>query len=55
MGDTDQRGAQPGPGTIQRMDNIATVVDDAHRGIAEEFGSGWPQAVVEPTLAEQIR
>ncbi|MDQ7908246.1 VOC family protein [Phytohabitans sp. ZYX-F-186] len=28
MDDTDQRGRQPGRGTIRRMDNIAVVVDD---------------------------
>src|SRR6266536_3402314 len=28
MNDTDQRSPNPGRGTIQRMDNIAIVVDD---------------------------
>jgi catechol 2,3-dioxygenase-like lactoylglutathione lyase family enzyme len=28
MDDTDQRGRQPGRGTVHRMDNIAIVVDD---------------------------
>ena len=34
MDDTDQRGPQPGRGTIQRMDNIAIVVDDLPAAIA---------------------
>ena len=34
MNDTDQPGPNPGRGTIQRMDNIAIVVDDLAAAIA---------------------
>jgi catechol 2,3-dioxygenase-like lactoylglutathione lyase family enzyme len=34
MNDTDQRGARPGRGTIQRMDNVAIVVDDLAAAVA---------------------
>lgn len=34
MTDTDQRGPRPGRGTIQRMDNVAIVVDDLAATVA---------------------
>ena len=34
MNDTDQRGPHPGRGTIQRMDNVAIVVDDLDAAVA---------------------
>ncbi|MBO0772396.1 MAG: VOC family protein, partial [Actinobacteria bacterium] len=34
MDDTGQRGLHPGRGTIQRMDNVAIVVDDLAAAMA---------------------
>jgi hypothetical protein len=41
MDDTDQRGTHPGRGTIQRMDNVAIVVDDLAAATAFLSNSDW--------------
>lgn len=56
MDDTDQRGPRPGRGTIQRMDNIAIVVDDldATIGFFAELGLELEdRAVIEGDFADR--
>ena len=56
MDDTDQRGPRPGPGTIQRMDNVAIVVDDLEAAIAFFVDLGMEQegtAHIEGLLADR--
>jgi catechol 2,3-dioxygenase-like lactoylglutathione lyase family enzyme len=57
MDDADQQGPHPGRGTIQRMDNIAIVVDDlaAAKAFFVELGLELEgEATVEGTAVDRL-
>jgi catechol 2,3-dioxygenase-like lactoylglutathione lyase family enzyme len=57
MDDTEQRGPKPGRGTIQRMDNIAIVVDDLAAAMAFFVALGLElegEATVEGSAVDRI-